>query len=299
VADRKKAYLFAGAAVFFWSTSGSAFRLTLDVLAPAELLLFALPVAVVCMAVVLTMEGRWRSFARVTKRQWAYSAVLGFLQPSLYYLILLKAYSVLETQEASTINFAWPLVLVILSAIVLKQRITVLSAVALVIGFAGVYVIATKGAVLSFRFTNPTGVGLAMLSTFVWASFWILNMRDKREAAVKLFLNFSFALVFLLCAWPFLVTPRVPPGPGLAGAVYVGLFELGITYFLWLKALTYAPRTAEVANLIFLTPFLALCCIAVVVGERILPTTILGLVLIVGGILLQRYSQKVQAAGTS
>ncbi len=81
---------------------------------------------------------------------------------------------------------------------------------------------------------------------------------------------------------------HVPNSPGLLGAVYVGLFEMGITFLLWLKALKLSKTTAHVTNLIYMVPFLSLVLIWFTVGETILPSTIVGLVFIVGGIVLQR-----------
>ena len=45
---------------------------------------------------------------------------------------------------------------------------------------------------------------------------------------------------------------------GLLGGVYIGLFEMGITFLVWLKALKNAKTTAHVVNLIYLVPFLSL-----------------------------------------
>ena len=77
------------------------------------------------------------------------------------------------------------------------------------------------------------------------------------------------------------------PG-GFLGGVYIGMFEMGITFLVWLKALRNAKTTAHVVNLIYLVPFLSLCVIALVLGEKILPSTIVGLVLIITGIVLQK-----------
>jgi drug/metabolite transporter (DMT)-like permease len=82
---------------------------------------------------------------------------------------------------------------------------------------------------------------------------------------------------------------NIPPIAGLAGAAYVGVFEMGITFVLWLKALRLTKTTAQVSTLIYLTPFLSLIIISVVVGEKILASTIAGLLLILSGIILQRY----------
>ena len=67
---------------------------------------------------------------------------------------------------------------------------------------------------------------------------------------------------------------------------------MGITYVVWLYALRLSRTTAQVSNLIYLTPFLSLMVVHVVVGERIFGSTVVGLVLIVGGILLQHYGRQ-------
>jgi drug/metabolite transporter (DMT)-like permease len=75
---------------------------------------------------------------------------------------------------------------------------------------------------------------------------------------------------------------------GLLGAAYVGLFEMGITFVLWLSALKLSENTAKVGNLIFLSPFLSLVFIRLFVGEEILMSTLVGLVLIITGLIVQQ-----------
>jgi drug/metabolite transporter (DMT)-like permease len=77
---------------------------------------------------------------------------------------------------------------------------------------------------------------------------------------------------------------------GLLGATYVGIFEMGITFVIWLKALKFSKTTARVSNLIYLSPFLSLVFIYLSVGEQILFSTVIGLILIVVGIFVQQYS---------
>jgi drug/metabolite transporter (DMT)-like permease len=74
---------------------------------------------------------------------------------------------------------------------------------------------------------------------------------------------------------------------GVLGGAYVGAFEMGFTFVLWLTALRLTSSTARIANLIFLAPFLSLVFIHFVLGEHVVSATIIGLVLIVGGLLLQ------------
>ncbi|WP_239688795.1 EamA family transporter [Aquitalea magnusonii] len=63
---------------------------------------------------------------------------------------------------------------------------------------------------------------------------------------------------------------------------------MGFTFVLWLSAMKLTSSTARIANLIFLSPLLSLGLIHFIVGEPILPSTLIGLGLILGGLLLQK-----------
>ena len=125
-------------------------------------------------------------------------------------------------------------------------------------------------------------------STIPWALFRIYNMKDKRDDLVKLFLNFAFASAYVFLALLLFGKVRIPGIYGILGATYVGLFEMGITFLIWLKALKLSKTTAHVTNLVYLVPFLSLVVISLVLREAILPSTIVGAVFIVGGITLQK-----------
>jgi drug/metabolite transporter (DMT)-like permease len=171
----------------------------------------------------------------------------------------------------------------------LKQKIALKGLLAVVIGYIGVLVIATQGNLSSLHIANLPGTLLALGSAVIWALFWIYNIKDKRDAVVKLFLNFLFGFAYICIYLVINQGMNIPPIAGLAGAAYVGVFEMGITFVLWLKALRLTKTTAQVSTLIYLTPFLSLIIISVVVGEKILASTIAGLLLILSGIILQRY----------
>ena len=285
-----KAYLYAATAVLFWSTAASAFKLTLRFVTPFHMLLGASLVSLVFL-VIATAAGKKLSLLRTyTLRDYLVSAFLGFLNPFLYYVILFKAYSVLTAQEALTLNYTWPIMLVLLSVPLLRQPLTLRSVAAMVISFGGVVVIATGGDVFGLRFTNPFGVALALGSAVVWALFWIYNVRDRRDETVKLMLNFLFGTAFVLLFVLLFSRPAIPGTRGMLGMAYIGLFEMGATFVLWLKGLSLSKTSAQVSVFVFASPFLSLVFIHLVVGESIAPSTVAGLVLIVAGILLQHLS---------
>jgi len=285
-----RAYLYALAAVLCWSTVASAFELGLRSLTPVQLLLYASAASVAVLFAVLAVQGKLRLFAEWGLRDYVKSALLGALNPFLYYLVLFRAYALLPGQEAQALNYTWAVVLALLSIPLLHQSIRPLSLLAIGISFAGVYVISTRGDLTGMRFEEPLGVGLAVGSSLVWALFWIFNLRDSRDEVAKLFLNFAFGFLFVLIfAWS-RGEVLLPGRAGLLAGAYVGCFEMGLTFVLWLKALTLSRTTAQVSNLVFLSPFLSLVLLHHVVGESIHASSVAGLALIVAGILVQRRS---------
>ena len=286
--NQKIAYLYALGTVLLWSTVASAFKISLRYLDIIQLLFYASITSTVTFFIYLLFSKKLNLLKILSRKDYLRSALLGFLNPFLYYVILLKAYSLLPAQQAQPINFIWPITLVLLSIPLLNQKIRPRDILAVVTSFAGVFIISTRGDILGFKFTSPVGVLLALGSTVIWALFWIYNVKDKRDEAVGLFLNFAFGSAFILLSMLLFTKVKIPPLKGALGAVYIGLFEMGVTFLLWLKALKLSKTTAHVANLIYLTPFLSLLVISIAVGEKILLSTVIGLVFIVGGIILQK-----------
>jgi len=281
--------MLAMTAILFWSTIGTAFKLSLNYLDPLPLLFYSSLVACIILFIIILIKGKWRLIQKMSFNEFLLSAFLGLLNPYLYYVVLLKAYDLLPAQEAGTLNYIWPLVLVLLSIPILKQKISSWSVIAILISFSGIIVISTHGDLFNFKFSSPLGVILALGSAVFWASYWIFNLMDQREAVIKLFICFCFGFLYTFITLIFTHGLSFPSLEGLGGATYIGIFEMGITFLIWLNALKYSSTTAKVSNLIYISPFISLIIIHFVIGEVILFSTFIGLVLIVGGIIMQQY----------
>jgi drug/metabolite transporter (DMT)-like permease len=285
---QKQAYLHAILAVLIWSTVASAFKISLKYLDFLQLLFYSTIFSIITLFIILLVQKKANLLKSFSKKEYLKSALLGFLNPFLYYVVLFKAYSLLPAQEAQPLNYTWPIMLSLLSIPLLQQKIDLKGIVAIIISFIGVFIIATKGDIVRFRFTNPLGVFLALISAVIWALFWIYNIKDKRNEITKLFLNFVFGSFYIFIANIFFSQIILPGVSGLSCAAYVGLFEMGITFVIWLKALKLSETTAKVSNFIYLVPFLSLIVIYFITGEKILISTIIGLILIVTGIVIQQ-----------
>jgi drug/metabolite transporter (DMT)-like permease len=284
----KQSYIYAGLAIFFWSTVPTAFKISLGELEVIPMLAIATFTSTLVLLAVVLASGKARLIFQSTPGELLGSAILGFINPFFYYIILLKAYQLLPAQVAQPLNMIWPIILVFLSVPILKQKIQKKSFVALFISFVGVYIIASQGKLFSRGNSNLTGVLLASGSSVFWALYFILNVKDKRDEAIKLLLNFLFGSVYLIIAMSVTGKWNIDIfSIGLAASVYVGIFEMGITFLFWLKALQLAATTDKVSNLVYLAPFLSLVFVHFILHEPVYYTTPAGLLLIITGILVQ------------
>ncbi len=283
----RKAYLFAILAVLFWSTSPTAFKLGLRFQDTYQLLTGATLSSFLVLGLLLIPGLRFRKLAEFGWRDIGFSLLMGFLNPIAYYLILFRAYSILPAQVAQPLNMIWPIVLVIISIPMLRQKIGWKSIGAMMLSFSGVVLVSLQGGAVEKDPENRLGIVLALSTSFLWAFYWIYNTRDKKDPLVRLFLNFMFASLFLLSAG--LLKGDMFPGSFRAWgtAAYVGVFEMGVTFVLWSMAMQYAPATDRISNLVYFAPFLNLVIVNLVLDEKIFQTTVYGIVLLVSGILIQ------------
>nr|WP_290700183.1 DMT family transporter [Halomonas sp. UBA3074] len=286
----RQAILYGLGAVALWSTVATAFKMALAWMSPLELMWLATFVSWALMGALVFKQGNIETALR---SGWKTAAWAGLMNPVAYYLLLFAAYDRLPGQEAMALNYTWALAMAFLAVPILGQRLTRIDIVAGLIAYAGVWVIATRGSVLDVDFADPIGVFLALASTLLWALYWLLNAKDKRQPLVGQWQNFSVGLPVLT------ILLLLGPGlewhgwPALGAGVYVGLFEMGVAFILWQLAVHKVSRTAKVSNLIFLSPPISLLLLFLVVGEPIFPSTLVGLGLILLGLGVQQRQKMV------
>src|SRR5665647_811374 len=214
----KSSYIYAGLAILFWSTVPTAFKISLSELDILPMLTIASLTSTVILFIVVLAGKKTYLLGTTTSKEFLNSAILGCINPFLYYLILLKAYQLLPAQVAQPLNMIWPIILVFLSVPILKQKIESKSFISLFISFTGVYIISSQGRLFENGHADFKGVLLATGSSVFWAFYFILNMKDKRDEGVKLLLNFLFGSIYLILATVITGTWQIEPGPKGIGA---------------------------------------------------------------------------------
>ena len=276
--------------VLMWSTVASGFKLGLAVFAVEQLLLLGTSMSWLIFFCYAASKCQLSLAAEDRKL----ACLLGLINPTAYYLILFAAYDRLPAHIAQPINYTWALTLAVLAVPVLGQRLSRRTFAGILISYLGVVilVITTPGEAGQI---DALGIALALVSTLLWAGYWLLNARSRAQPASIMFWSFSMALPLIAAiCW---YGPGLPNmnATALGYAIWIGAIEMGITFLLWQRALQRARSSAKIAQLIFIAPFLSLLLIHLLLDETMSLWALPALVIIVSGLVV---GQREQSAST-
>lgn len=286
--DQKRAIQFALASVFLWSTVATAFKLALNTASLPQLVVVSSLSSLLMLLVIYCFSKQKTNLLTLFKKSPKLYLVLGNINPVLYYYVLFAAYERLPAQIAQSINYTWGIMLALLSIPILGQRFSKGDAVGLTLCYLGVLIAITQFNFSNLPDFNVTGLGLAFLSTLIWSSYWLLNKKTDAPALESV-------LICFLCGTPALLIIAINNGSSfhftatnVVASIYIGLFEMSVAFVFWLKAMSYAVRTAQISSLIYVSPFLSLLFINLILDEPIYLSTLAALIIIVIGLFLQK-----------
>ena len=288
IKNQKTATAFALLAVLMWSTVATAFKITLTYFSALQMLLVSSLVSSLVLVFICAYQHKLTQLKKTFFKKPYFYLLMGGINPFLYYLLLFQAYDLLPAQQAQSLNYTWAITLSLLAVPVLGHKLRRNDIIAIIFGYLGALIIATKGDLLSLNFDSPLGVLLALLSTLLWACYWIFNSKNNSDPIISLLLCFLCSLPMILLTVLIFDDIRVVNWQGWLGATYIGLFEMGLAFVAWLTALKYAESTSKISNLIFISPFVSLLLLSQIIGETIYPATIIGLTLIILGLFIQK-----------
>uniref|UniRef100_A0AAU1LUJ5 EamA family transporter n=1 Tax=Streptomyces sp. NBC_00148 TaxID=2903626 RepID=A0AAU1LUJ5_9ACTN len=262
---------------------GSTYLVTTEFLPPDRPLLAAtvraLPAGLILLAVGRTLpHGRW----------WWRAAALGTLNIGAFlYLLFVAAYH-LPGGVAALVMAVQPTIVLALSALLLKERITATHAAACALGMAGVGLLAlTPRAGL-----DAVGVGAGLLGAVSMASGIVLTKRWGRPAGVGVLTFTGWQLSF----GGILLLPVTLIGEGLPGAVdgrnvagfaYLGFVGALLAYAVWFRGVERLPALT-VSVLGFASPLAAMALGYLVLDETLSPVQLAGAVTVVVAVFLAR-----------
>lgn len=291
----KKNYIYAITTVFIWSTMAATVKKMLFDIPNLEALSISSLFAFLFLLIVNIKNGIIKTMRNYALKEYGIMSGLGFVGLFLYSALYYYGLSQLSSQEACILNYLWPIMLVIFSCIILKEKITVMKVVAMGCSFIGIVILSMGNGGGTTENTLP-GIISCIIAAACYGFFSVLNKK------VDLNQNITMMVVWLtvaICAMVLgIITEEWIPIKGVQwfGILWLGIVVDAIAYLLWALALKGSENTATIAIFAYLTPFLSLIISAVFLKEQIEIRAVIALVFIIGGILLQHfYDRKVKS----
>ena len=284
-----KTLLYISICILSWSFIPVASKEVLRGMNNFAMLFFSNLISAIVMLIYLIATSQVKKLAQYTPKDYLTMSFLGFLGSFAYYVLLYKAFSLSLAQEVFIINYTWPILILIFSVPILKEKLDFVKVVSVFISFIGVLVIVTKGNVLHVKFTSVEGDLLAIFGAVCFALFSTLGKKVNYDQIVAVFVYFASATAFSLTTSGFFTITNTTPSV-LFWLFINGLFINGISYIFWFKALK-STQTALISNLVYLTPAVSLIFISLIIKEKIQTYSLMGLAFILLGIGMQIYKK--------
>src|SRR3989339_842172 len=225
-------------------------------------------------------------------RDWFNAIFLGFLGTYLYYILLYFGYANAQGLEVLVLQYSWPIFIVLLSVFILKEKLTLKRALAVLFGFLGVILVLTKGNPAQIHLDNYFVDILVLIAALTFGLFSVLSKKVHLEPYTMITIYFLTATVASFVSMLWLSDFSLPTKDALIPILANGLFVNGFSYIFWIKALKEA-EASFVAPFVFLTPVLSAIYLIIFFQEPLLPVYGLGLLAVIIGGLLNKEEKSV------
>ncbi len=226
---RAKATRLGMVALLLWSTLALLSTLA-GAVPPFQLVGMAFALATL---VALVKWGWYRQSPLARLKQPPGAWILGVGGLFGYHFFYFLALRLAPPLEANLLNYLWPLLIVLLSALLPGQRLRPRHLGGALAGLAGAALLLARGQDAVFEGRYAVGYGAALACGVIWAVYSVANRRykDVPSDAVGGFCG-ATALLALLCHLAFEETV-VPVGWQWLVILLLGLGPVGAAFFLW------------------------------------------------------------------
>lgn len=276
-------------AVSFWGVSFIATKVALRELQPLVIILIRQLLGV-SLLFVLALKQK-RSF-KINARDHAGVLLLAIIA-SIHLGI-----QVTGLQYTSATNTGWiigitPVFMGILGLIFFKEKISPIQLTGIIISFAGLLVLVSKGNPADINFISNKGDFLVLGSAFTWSVYSIVGKRVTLNYSPLMTILFLFVAMSILIA-PFTIDQANINAvlnlsfEGWLAIFFLGFLCSGIAYVLWAKAMS-EMSASQVGAFLYIEPFVTVFAAWLLLNEQITFLTMLsGIVIILGVILVNR-----------
>ncbi|NCB53699.1 MAG: DMT family transporter [Epsilonproteobacteria bacterium] len=279
LSKKAQGIFYVALCIFLWSMIPTFAKLSQSRLDHHQYLFYSSVVSFLSLLAVATYRQRTHELLKYSAKTYLVLLGLGFLD-FLFYLLLYFGYERANGLEVLVMQYTWPIFIVLLSLFILKERLGFAKIVSLILGFAGVAIVITKGDLAQVDFGNIGVIITVLIGAFSFALFSVLSKKVSINLTNAVSVYFFTAVVYSFISMETFSSFTFPTAQEWLFIAVNGVFLNGISYLFWIKALQNADASF-VAPFIFITPVLSASFLIAVFDEPILPVYFIGLALVI------------------
>lgn len=259
--------LYALLAVAMFATLGTGFKIAVARMSSYSVVVWIAIWATLTLFIFLARTRRVGTIVTEFRQRPFFFPVAGVIGLGVQQFLCLKTYEYIPASQAVILHYSYPLMMLLLSWVIFREKSDWRALCCVVLGFAGVYVLVSSGGDLG-DLRLSIGVMVALGTAFSFALFCVLIKHARFSVTAGMFLLNLFGLLFLFCLLPLYPMQWSISGTDMLLVACLGIFPTAVAFILWNRALRMIP-TGRSSNCALLVPILSLVCIAVVLKERI------------------------------
>lgn len=219
--------------------------------------------------------------------------ILGFLD-CLFYLLLYYGYSIENGIAVLVIQYSWPLIIILLSVVLLKDKLAGRQIVGIIIGFVAVIITFTKGQITQLHVENPMALLLVFSGAFCFALMSVFSRQYSIDPYISTVWLFIFSTLTSLVLLLLFSEVQLPSKAAFWPTLINGILINGVSYILWFKAMN-TGHSAKIASVVFLSPVLSVLWLVLILSDPFEIAYIIGVLLvIISGVLCVGIKGKVR-----
>jgi len=294
-----KIYLKLLLTALFWGGTFVAGRLVTQNVGPYSIAFLRFTIAsILLLLLTWRIEGK---LPKLKKSQIMPVILLGIIGIFIYNVMFFKALKIIEAGRASLIIATCPIFITICSAIFLKEKISLVKGLGIVISVCGAIIVISKGN-LSRIFEGGLGLGELYIFCCVlsWVTYSLIGKSVMKNLSPLASVSYSAtvgAIALLVPAFFEGLAQNIANQSAVDWLCisYLGVFGTVIG-FVWYYQGVERIGPTKAGLFINFVPISAILCAFFILAEPITPSLAAGAVLVISGVYLTNRTAKVKAA---
>ncbi len=212
-------------------------------------------------------------------------SALGIIGTAVPFIMITAALTLSPAVEVTILSYLWPVFFLVFNLLIFKSSLSRMQMMSLALAVVGAYLVITSGNGFYFQSSLLPGYSLSVLGAAAMG-FFAACMKNNNFSGI------SCLLIFNLASIPFfgvllMTNSRIvlPSSQALLLLGILGVFINGLGYLIYFTLLRKEP---DIANIIYLIPFVNLLFLNVFFNFQISMFSLVGLIIILLSIVIQK-----------